>query len=351
MEQIQARPPRRQVGPVRALVWRVAMALGLVALVAVTVWLGRDGYVDDAGGPVTWLDAFYYASVSVTTTGYGDITPVTPETRLATTLIITPARVAFLLLLVGTTVELLTERWREAHRRNRWRDTISDHYVICGYGVKGRSAARALCEDGVPRNEVVIVDEDANTAGEASTAGYTTVLGEASRTAVLREARVERAKAVIVATDRDDSAVLTTLTARELAPRAMIVAAAREEENAPLLRQSGADEVIISAETAGRLLGMTSLHPSVGEVVNDLLHTAHGLALDERGVAEGEVGERLEDIAGQRTIAVEREGTLLRYDDPALGRLQRGDRLVGLPRLRRTRRERRRASGQSPSRR
>jgi voltage-gated potassium channel len=50
--------------------------------------------------------------VSVTTTGYGDITPVTDAARLATILIVTPARILFLLLLLGTTIELLTERWR-----------------------------------------------------------------------------------------------------------------------------------------------------------------------------------------------------------------------------------------------
>ena len=333
----------------RALSWRVLMGLALLLVVALTVWLGREGFTDDAGGPISFLDAVYYASVSVTTTGYGDITPVTPGARLATALIVTPARVAFLLLLVGTTVELLTERWREAHRRNRWRQGVKDHYVICGYGVKGRAAARALCEDGLPRDEVVIVDENRDTAAEASNAGYTTVVGEASRTVVLREARADRAKAIIVATDRDDSAVLTTLTARELAPQAMIVAAAREEENAGLLRQGGADEVIVSAETAGRLLGITSLQPSVGEVVSDLLHTTGGLALDEREVEESEIGERLEDIGGQRTVAVEREGTLLRYDDPALGRLRRGDRLVGLPLAGRGRRRRRRASHDRPS--
>jgi len=70
--------------------------------------------------------------VTVRTTGYGDITPVTEGARLATLLIVTPARIGFLLLLVETTVELLTERWRNEYRRERWRRRVNRHYVICG---------------------------------------------------------------------------------------------------------------------------------------------------------------------------------------------------------------------------
>ena len=75
--------PRGDVTPLRAILRRVALAIGLIVFVALVVRLGRDGYVDLAGGPIGFLDALYYASVTVTTTGYGDISAVTPSTRLA----------------------------------------------------------------------------------------------------------------------------------------------------------------------------------------------------------------------------------------------------------------------------
>lgn len=329
-EESRARPPHRRLSPRRALLVRGLVALGLLVVVALTVWLGRDGFADETGGEITLLDALYYASVTTTTTGYGDVTPVTPAARLATTIVVTPARVGFLLLLVGTTVELLTERWRAAHRRDRWRRRVKDHYLICGFGVKGRSAARALRDEGVDPQAIVVVEERKGPADEANAEGYTVVIGDASRTQVLQEARADRATAVIVAPDRDDAAVLITLTARELAPQATIVAAVQEEENAHLLRQSGADAAIVSAETSGRLLGLTSRNPRVGAIVTDLLHTAHGLALTEREVGDDEVGHPIEDVAGHLTFAVVRGGRLLRHDDPDVGVLQTGDRLLGL---------------------
>lgn len=327
----RCRPPVRERSPLVKLVQRLGVAVGLLLFVAIVVYAGRAGYVDDAGGEVGFLDAVYYASVTVTTTGYGDITPVTPGTRLATALLVTPARILFLLLLVGTTVELLTSQWREALRRERWRRRVDDHYIICGYGVKGRSAARALLDDGVDPDDIVVVEPGQWAAEEARTDGFTSIAGDASRVAVLEEARVRDARAIIVAPHRDDSAVLITLTARELNPDATIVSAVREEQNAHLLRQSGADAAITSSEASGRLLGVTTRNPRLGEVVDDLLHTAQGLALAEREVEEDEIGKLVDSSEDQITLAVVRDGRLLRYDDPSLGPLRRGDRIVGLP--------------------
>jgi len=321
---------RRVQSPLLQLAVRAGLAVALLLVVATTVRIGGDGYVDTAGGGVTFLDALYYASVSVTTTGYGDITPVTDGARLATIVIITPARILFLLLLVGTTIELLTERWRDEYRRRRWRDDVDDHYVICGYGVKGRAAVRALRDDGVPARAIAVIEPDPTVAGEATRDGYTVVVGDSTRTATLREARVDRARAVIVAIDRDDSAVLTTLTARELAPRASIVAAVREEENRHLLEQSGATSVVTSSETAGRLLGVSSRNPDVARVVEDLLDTAHGLMLVEREVTAMEIGRGAGVTEGQVPVAVLRSGRLVRIDDPDCLPLREGDLLISL---------------------
>ena len=330
---MRARVPVPQRPPLLALSRRIAVAVGLLFVVALTVLATRGGYLDETGRPIGLLDALYYASVTVTTTGYGDLTPVTTEARLAALLIITPARVAFLLVVVGTTVELLTDRWRETLRHDRWRRRVKDHHVICGYGVKGRAAARSLEADGLDGDGIVIVESDPEVAEAASADGYTVVTGDASRTRTLLEAQIERCRAVIVAPERDDTAVLITLTARELAPDATIVASVRERENAHLLRQSGADAVITSAETSGRLLGVTSRNPHVAAVVTDLLQTSQGLAIEEREARPEELGRPVSEAEGL-ILAVVRRGTMLRYDNAALNELLPGDLLLGLPKRR-----------------
>ena len=324
--------PDRPVGPLVALVRRVSLALGALVAAALLVYVQGDEYRDSNGTPVGLIDAFYYATVSLSTTGYGDVVPVSESARLWTILVITPLRLLFLIVLVGTTVELLTERSRQAFRIRRWRSRVRDHVVVVGFGTKGKAAVTTLLGDGARPEGIVVVDTDKGRLDAASALGLVTVRGDASQSAVLRTAGLTHAASLIVAVNRDDSAVLVTLTARELASRITITAAVRETENVHLLRQSGADSVVVSAETAGRLLGVATTSPNVVAVVEDLLTPDAGLSLTERAVEESEVGgspRHLRDIV----LGVVREGEVLQVDAPAVDALERGDRILFVRRV------------------
>ena len=111
----QLQLPRESVDPIRAILRRAVLGIGLLLLMAVMVWLDRDGY-KDIDDEVTFLDALYYATVSASTTGYGDIAPVSDQARTVNVLIVTPLRVAFLVVLVGSTLEVATRASRERLR-------------------------------------------------------------------------------------------------------------------------------------------------------------------------------------------------------------------------------------------
>src|SRR4029450_6700375 len=135
--------PLVRKGPLRALAIRLALAITLVLVTVAIIYADRDGYRDVNEDGLTLLDCFYYAVASLSTTGYGDITPMTPHARLINVLVITPARVLFLIILVGTTLEVLTDQYRKGLRVSRWRHKLKDHIIICGYGTKGRGAGAA----------------------------------------------------------------------------------------------------------------------------------------------------------------------------------------------------------------
>ncbi|WP_219412990.1 potassium channel family protein [Pseudonocardia nigra] len=322
------RMPASGASPAVALLRRLFIAFGALAVAAFVVFLGREGYVDNnSDTPISLGDAFYYATVSLSTTGYGDIVPVTAQARLITTVVITPLRLLFLIVLVGTTVELLTERSRQAVRIERWRSRVRDHTIVVGYGTKGRAAVETLLGDGADPTDIVVVDTDRTQLDAASALGLVTVTGNATRSSVLRIAGLQKAAAIVIALNRDDTAVLVTLTARELAADVRIVASVRESENVHLLRQSGANSVIVSAETAGRLLGMATTTPSVVEVVEDLLTPDAGFAISERPVDDSEIGgspRHLSDIV----LGVVRGDDLYRVDASAVDALEHGDRLL-----------------------
>lgn len=323
----QVRLPRPTQGPLRQVAVRLLAALVVIALAVLIVYLDREGYTDTTDGEVGLLDALYYATVSLSTTGYGDVVPASDSARLLTVLAITPLRVLFLIILVGTTLEVLTERTREEWRQARWRTALRDHTVIVGFGTKGRSAAETLLATGVPKDRIVVVDPSARVVETANADGYAGVIGDGTRNDVLARARTDRASQVIIATQRDDSSVLATLSARQLNRGATIIAAVREKENAPLLRQSGADAVIISSSAAGRLIGMSMVSPHAGEVMADLINRATGLSLTERPVTKDEVGLSPRDC-DDLVVSVIRGHRRLNFDDPEAAELRLMDRLV-----------------------
>ena len=323
--------PSRTWSPVRNIGFRLFIALAALVITAVVVYVEGDCYADrgDIGG-ITWVDAFYYATVSLSTTGYGDIVPVCESARLVNVFLITPLRFIFLIVLVGTTIEVLTRKTREEFRTTRWRQRVQGHTVIIGFGVKGRSAARMLLDSGVPSTAIVIVSANRTEVEEANRMGLAGVIGDARREDVLRDAAVERAAKVVVATNEDDTAVLVTLTARRLAPHAEIVAAARESANAQILRQSGANSVIPTAESAGHLMALSLISPVAGTLMEDLLDSGRGLEVVQRDITKQELGVSPAEVdaQGEIVLAVLRGGVTHRFDRNDIKVLQKGDELV-----------------------
>jgi voltage-gated potassium channel len=323
------RLPERTRSPLAELGRRMLFALVLLSAIVVVVSLDLPGYVDqtDPTGDVSFADAIYYATVTMTTTGYGDIVPVTTAARMVNALLVTPLRIMFLVLLVGTTLEVLASQGRDLWRVSRWRKHMQDHIVVVGYGTKGRSAVDTLLNSDVPRESIVVVDPSGSALTDAHSHGLAIVNGDATRRDVLRRAEVRRARQVIITLDRDDSAVLTTLTVRQLNPDAYVVVAVREQDNVPLVRQSGADAVITSSEAVGRLLGLSTLSPSLGSVLEDLLAYGEGLEVAERPLLPREAGKQPQSLPDQ-VVAVIRDGYVYRYFEPTVTQLQPGDRLI-----------------------
>jgi voltage-gated potassium channel len=308
---------------------RLLAAAAILVGTVLVVYLDRGAYHDgnDPTGQVGLIDSIYYTTVTLSTTGYGDIAPVADHARLINAFVITPARIAFLVLLIGTTLEVLASQGREMVRAARWRRKMSAHVVVVGYGTKGRAAVDTLVNNGTDREGIVVVDPGAEALREAHADGLAVVTGDATRRDVLRRAGVEDAQQVIITTNRDDSNVLATLTVRQLNPEVWIVAACREQENVALMRQSGADSVITSSDAVGRLLGLSSLSPTLGSVMEDLLTHGEGLEVAERELLVSEVGRQPQRLPDQ-VIAVVRDERVYRYFDPVVSQLARGDRLV-----------------------
>ena len=204
---------------------------------------------------------------------------------------------------------------------------MRNHTVVIGYGTKGAGAVAALIADDVPPSQIVVVDTNRAALANAEHHGLVTIYGSGSKQDVLRIAGAQHASSVVVTPSTDDTAVLCTLSVRELNPKAKVVASVRESENRHLLLQSGADSVVTSAETAGRLLGLATVTPTVVEMMEDLLSPNEGFSVAERAVREFEVGSNPRHLA-DIVLAVLRNNELHRVDTADAYALKPGDRLL-----------------------
>jgi voltage-gated potassium channel len=320
--------PARTASPLAELARRALAAVFLLVVIVVLVYADRDAYTDNHDGAVSLVDAIYYATVTITTTGYGDITPIAPHSRILNAVIVTPLRILFLVLLVGTTLQVLANEGRRIFLDRRWRKHMRNHVVVVGYGTKGRSAVDTLEVNGCNPAQIVVIDGRASAVGDANIRGYAAIEGDATRREILRRAEIIKAREVIITLDRDDSAILVTLTVRQLNPSAHVVVAVREEDNASLLRQSGANAVITSSEAVGRLLGLSATSPNLGTVIEDLLSSRQGMEVGERQIRPEEVGLSPGQVENERVIAVVRNKTLRRFYDPTVAKLETGDQVV-----------------------
>ena len=297
--------------PSTSLFRKLGIRLGLAALiifvVTASVYLERDGFVDNShpDQALSFLDSIYYAATSLTTVGYGDIVPVSPQARLVNTILLTPVRLIFLILFFGMAYEFSVYFMRRSEEREV-RDLnkrVEQHTIICGYGTTGRAAATTLISQGKPKGDIVVIDRSREAIDRALADGLSAFYGDATEEDTLRRAGVHKAESVLVAPGRDDSAVLICLTVNDIEPDVNLVAAGMEEENLKLLYQAGADRVIAPAAMGGRLMAAAAETQSVPWYVEHVLGKGW-TDRKERRVTAAEAGLRIHDLPGFRDVLV-----------------------------------------------
>jgi voltage-gated potassium channel len=307
---------------------RMVIMLGMIVFIVAFLWLERDSLRDNIDGHISFSDVIYFTMISATTTGYGDIVPVTDRARLFDALVVTPIRVFFLLLLAGTAYTfIIKQTW------NRWlmkliQKNLRDHILIAGFGVSNDKALEELLKRGVPSSRIVVIDNDQKALDRAAECGVAVLQGDATRDETLKAAHVERAAALLISTGRDDSNILAVLTARKLAPLAKISATIRETDNEDIARQAGADTVINPVSFSGLLLASSLEGPYRAEYLNDLANSEGRVMLRERVVADSEAGRSPDQICTGQVVRLIREGRAHAANDPVFKTLLAGDRIL-----------------------
>ena len=319
----------RAWSPVRVLLTRLLVVILLFCLLFSILWADREGLRDQSDGEISFSDIVYFTMITVSTVGYGDIVPVSTRARLLDALVITPIRLGIWILFLGTAYQLIIRQYMEGYRMAKLQETFSRHIIICGFGHTGMSAAKELLARGVKAEQILVIDTLEERVRLAGSLGIAAFQADAAQEAVLGEAMIGKAKAVIIAAGRDDRSALTLLTARNLNPTVRIIVSAKEEEKVKLFKQGGADAIVSPATFGGYIIAAAVDHGHMVQYLDDLLTAGGQVSLLERKVRPDEIGKSPVDLKPDVLLRLYRGGrTFSLLELEQTGRLQSGDILV-----------------------
>ncbi|MCA1661086.1 MAG: potassium channel family protein [Novosphingobium sp.] len=332
------RPRRTFTSPLRRKlhlpVWgdvsiRLSAALALIFAVVLLHWSDRTGLVDNHDGHISFLDVVYFTMISITTTGFGDIHPISDRSRLIEGLIVTPIRFAVIFIFVGAAYDFIIKRSWDKWRMAQIQKTLRDHIVVLGFGVSGSEAVGEMVARGTDPRCIVVLDRDQERLDLAEEMGCNVLLGDATRDDTLIDVRIAEAATVLVSAGRDDTSILMVLTVRHLAPKVPITVVVRADDNELLARQAGADTVINPVRFTGLLLAGSAQGAHVAEYLADLASIGGRVQLVERPVRAEEVGKSLDQLAsGGRGLRIYRGERTIGFWEAAADKLEAGDTIV-----------------------
>jgi len=332
---------------VKALFNLKILFFSLIALVLI----GVLGFHFLEGWP--WFDGFYMVLTTITTIGYGELHPLSFAGRVFNSFIII-AGVGLVLLFFGAATQALLEFELQSvfgrRRMDREISRLTDHFIICGAGRVGRSAARGLAREPLP---FVIVDTDAAKLARYSEEGWFTIIGDATQPAVLRQAQIERAAGLVASATTDATNIYIVLTARSLSPTLNIIARASEEGAEQHLITAGANHVVSPYKFAGNRIAQTFVRPHVIHFFDAAMHEKLPFDIREVQVRAGSrvvgrtlEGSRIRQEMGVVVLAIKGEDSHMRFNPAPDEVIQAGDHLIvmgepdGLQRLEDTAAER-----------
>ena len=283
---------------------------------SVGVLVFEKGYNPDFNG---LGDGMWWCVVTLTTVGYGDISPTTTGGKLVATVIMFIG-LSFYALLTGILSSVIIERSKEFSITTSMKiSNLTDHIIVCGWNETGRRLVLDLIESG-QHPKVLVVHPNRDIPRINSPRLY--YLFEDPTTAIgLELARVEHATVAVVLSntqgdgrsvqDIDARTILTVLAIERTNPEIHTIAELQNSENVFHMRNTGCDEIIVSGSYTGAMISQAAQNPGISDVFDDLFTPGEGSSLQQRPLPERFVGRTFSDVSQE--IFIERAGVLIGY--------------------------------------
>ncbi len=233
-----------------------------------------------------FFDAIYWSIITISTVGYGDVTPVTLEGKLVTLVLIISG---FLVIAFGTSIITtgLSDRMKliKEERLEAEASKMKNFSIICGYGKMGKSLCEELSKIG---KKFIIIDKNEENIEYAKSKNYLSIKADATNIDLLENVGVNKGAKDVIALSNDDAVNISIiLSARTLNPNINIIARVNKEDSSNKFKIAGANSIIssnnIAAYVCANHLGQAVAFEAIDEI---LLNNDKGASLDEIEVLE-----------------------------------------------------------------
>ena len=312
--------------PSRARIRFVLLAVLTAVLLGTAVFHVLEGW--------SILESLYVTVQTVTTVGFGDLTPRTTAGR-AFAVVFMMASVGIVLYALTSTVQsIVHSELLTTYGRNRKMSKLRDHFIICGAGRVGSHLMRSLrAENGT----FLVIESDAAKAEALIDLGVTVIARDATLEQSLRDAGVEHARGLAACLPDDADNVYVVLTARDLNPKLHIVARAAEEQAESKLIRAGANHVVAPTIIGGHRMAMALTKPAVGDFLDSVTANDLELGFEQVEVTAGSplVGRKLSETVIRSelnivVVSIRREDGKIVFNPSGETKIENGDMLIAI---------------------
>ena len=218
----------------------------------------------------TLFDGLYWALVTISTVGFGDISPVTTEGRVISMLIIISG-IAMISFATSVIVSAFSEKLDEvkAMRIVERINKSESFLIICGYGQMAKMFFR---QGHIDERDYIILEKDPVRVKEAQKDGYHVIQEDASRSEVLKRFNVKHANiTVLCLTSSDVENIYITLSAKSLSRDIKVIARASSRSMVKKYEHAGADHILLPHEVVNNMLHIAITQPTMYKALHAVL--------------------------------------------------------------------------------
>ncbi|MBK7631394.1 MAG: potassium channel protein [Ignavibacteriales bacterium] len=228
-----------------------------------TIVIGIIGFMVIEGW--NFMDSLYMTMITITTTGFQEVHPLSDSGHLFTVLLIFMS-FGTILYIGGTGVQYVIEsKFIRRRRMIKQIEKFENHYIVCGFGRMGSHICDKLTDAKVP---FVVIENNPNNFARLDSFGYVYDKGDAADDDTLIRVGIQKAKGLVAVLSNDPENVFATLSARVLSPSLFIVARAIDEDTESKLIKAGANRVVKPYELGGSRMAEIVLRPGVLDFID-----------------------------------------------------------------------------------